>query len=131
MKEFVLSDELREQLAPHHRLFQAAVAATANRKRNTGDPVARCAIKYCGGVRVEYRQIVIKQDHVQDDWIETHRYPPPPTADEIAVAESIEEIAAAFEENGPSVFKPYEEAALALDGPPLRHLFKLKASPAP
>jgi len=97
MQNYALSDDDRKNLARHHSLFHAALAATANAhfgrmpaKLNALDNNEH------GGIEVDGCAIVILPAHVAG----VHNYSVLPTPQEIATAEAIHRLNSEFKAGG-------------------------------
>jgi hypothetical protein len=96
MVPFDISERLREEMAPHHRAVQAAIAVLAN--RHLGIEARPEGIgKFQGGVRVAGRDICIGPNAVADD---KKRYNDDPKKEEEAVALAIGVVAQRFSRDG-------------------------------
>lgn len=119
MQNFTLSKEARRALAPYHREFQAAVAIIANHTVGNAWAPPRGIGKYEGGVVVNRLEIAIFRETVQEDWRRENKTLP----EEVAVAQAIETMAAAFKADGAKVFAPFRDVAKTMSGNRLMSLF--------
>ena len=117
MQEYTLSDATRRALAAHHREFQAAIAVVANRACGIETSNPEGIGRYEGGVKVRGREITVKHDFVSGGWTRDGKT----TAEEIAVANAIQTVAADFTKHGEAALEPYREMGQRMImGDPLR-----------
>jgi hypothetical protein len=102
MERYTLSGEEHAAIKDINREFQAAVAVVANRL--CGVEVTEphgISSKHEGGVTVNNREIVIKEDFVRDirnHWVDA-------TKEEKATVDAIREVTKAFKEGGEEALK--------------------------
>lgn len=118
MLKYELSDKLRRAMAKDEPAVKAALCAIANARFGKSGTASGIG-KFEGGVRVNGREIVIKEGLVADDWNRSGASAP----EELAVVEAIAEVGHLVRKKGiAAVRATYGECRT---GDPLRGLLKL------
>lgn len=109
MKEYDLSEKIREEMAKDEPAVKAALCIIANQSFDTRSERPQGIFKFEGGIRVNMREIAIHRTGVIDDW----RRSAEPTTEEQAVADAIGEVASIIEKQGiTSVRKKFGECKI-------------------
>jgi hypothetical protein len=67
MIKFTVSHDIREQMKPHHRLIQGAIATIANKSMGVSVEAPHALSRKESGVIVNGREITIKSDYLLDE----------------------------------------------------------------
>ena len=122
MQHHTVSASDFEFLAEFERPFQALLSMMANARCNNFKPVSTAPNFPAGGVTVNGRDIAVLRKNVGDINCRPVYGAFPPTREEEAVVQEMEEIADMFLERGPGIFA----GVSLLDGPGLTRLFERK-----
>lgn len=118
---YTMDPGLRAAMAPHHRTVQTAIAVLASQQMGVPvDPLIGIG-KYQGGVRVNEREICIRQGSVTDDWKRKHDGGTP---EEHAVAAAIGRVESLYQLGGLTALRGVVLGVEDARTDPLRSMFE-------